>query len=737
MASILEGYNYDIFISYRQKDNKYDGWVTEFVDNLNKELESTFKEEISVYFDINPHDGLLETHDVKESLKEKLKCLIFIPIISRTYCDPNSFAWEHEFVEYVKNASEDELGLKVKLANGNVASRVLPVFIHDLDEADRNKCESVLGSVIRGVEFIYKEPGVNKPLTGDDDEKKNVKGTKYRIQINKIANAIKELLEGIAKTSSGLSSEGIENRLSEHKQPVEDHRKGIEQSANTIKPASAAPFKWRSRKSLVAGIFFIAIVLSILTAVLSRKSKQDYNEASIAVLPLQDFSENHDKEYLADGITESITEALARNKNLRVISRGSAMRYRGTDKLYSDIAKELGVNLLLEGSVMNVEGKTRIVVQLIDPLPEERHLLAKSYTEEQGNVLGMVQKIPGLIAEEIFSTIHINAKIPDRPEVDNRAYELYLKGLHIWRTQNINKDDLLTAIEYLKQAIQIEPEFAQAYITMAEAYISINTLIGDNEEIMRNRENASIAIDKALQMDYSIADACTTKGNLIGKLNWDWEGMKVLADRGLELEPSNVAVHLTLSNYYTIKGNYDKAIDEALTAEKLDPLNPRVACYVAESYYIANQFDRAIGKLQEVIDLNPNYGFAYNNIGFAYVKAGYIDKAIDEWQKLQLISGNQALYDCYDEHPYQYCLQFYLDNATKNEPRFCSNPVRISQVQMLVGDEQGALDYLKIALEYKNEDLPVMITYPDFYPLRDNPEYQDIVRKIGVILPES
>ena len=105
MASIITGYSYDIFISYRQKDNKYDGWVTEFVDNLKKELEATFKEEISAYFDINPHDGLLETHDVDASLKDKLKCLVFIPIISRTYCDPKSFAWEHEFKAFVELAS--------------------------------------------------------------------------------------------------------------------------------------------------------------------------------------------------------------------------------------------------------------------------------------------------------------------------------------------------------------------------------------------------------------------------------------------------------------------------------------------------------------------------------------------------------------------------------------------------------------------------------------------------------
>ncbi len=126
MASIVKGYVYDIFISYRQKDNKGDRWVSEFIDALKIELDKTLKEEISVYFDINPTDGLLETHDVNASLQEKLKCLVFIPIISQTYCDPKSFAWENEFKAFVEQASQDPYGLRVKLPNGNVANRVLP-----------------------------------------------------------------------------------------------------------------------------------------------------------------------------------------------------------------------------------------------------------------------------------------------------------------------------------------------------------------------------------------------------------------------------------------------------------------------------------------------------------------------------------------------------------------------------------------------------------------------------------
>ncbi|MBN2863565.1 MAG: hypothetical protein JXN62_10410, partial [Bacteroidales bacterium] len=161
--------------------------MSEFVDSLKTELESTFKEEISVYFDINPHDGLLETHDVDESLKEKLKCLVFIPIISRTYCDPKSFAWEHEFKAFVELATKDEFGLKVKLPNGNVASRVLPVRIYDLATSDIRLCESVLGGVLRSVDFIYKSAGVNRPLMSkEENPQDNLNHTNYRDQINKV-----------------------------------------------------------------------------------------------------------------------------------------------------------------------------------------------------------------------------------------------------------------------------------------------------------------------------------------------------------------------------------------------------------------------------------------------------------------------------------------------------------------------------------------------------------------------
>ena len=179
MSSVLTDFEYDLFISYRQNDNR-SGWVTEFVKALQEELAATIKEPISLYFDANPHDGLLETHNVDKSLEGKMKCLIFIPIISQTYCDTKSFAWQHEFCLFNSLARIDRFGRDVNLANGNVASRILPVKIHGLDAGDQKALETEIGSVLRAVEFIYKEPGVNRPLSPDDDPSENLNKTKYR-----------------------------------------------------------------------------------------------------------------------------------------------------------------------------------------------------------------------------------------------------------------------------------------------------------------------------------------------------------------------------------------------------------------------------------------------------------------------------------------------------------------------------------------------------------------------------
>ena len=207
MPSVLPGYEYDVFISYRQNDNR-SGWVSEFVKGLQEELASAIKYPVSVYFDSNPHDGLLETHSVDKTLEGKLKCLIFIPVISQTYCDQTSFAWVNEFLAFKSLASNDPYTLNVRLANGNMASRILPIRIHELDPADQTLFEKESGGVMRAIDFIFRSPGVNRPLRSRDDDVKEIHHVLfYRDQINKVANAVRDLLASLKTPSYAEAGE--------------------------------------------------------------------------------------------------------------------------------------------------------------------------------------------------------------------------------------------------------------------------------------------------------------------------------------------------------------------------------------------------------------------------------------------------------------------------------------------------------------------------------------------------
>jgi hypothetical protein len=313
MSSIIPGYEYDIFISYRQKDNKGDRWVSEFVEALRTELDSTFKEEISVYFDINPHDGLKETHDVDASLKDKLKCLVFIPIISRTYCDPKSFAWEHEFKPFIEQASQDQFGLKIKLPNGNVANRILPVRIHELDPEDIILVEVQLG-FIRSVDFIYHSQGVNRPLRQrDDDIIQNPKQLIYRDQINKVANAIVEVLRSLKSVQFNPLEEKIQNEEIERrnkKLTEKPFRKEIinpkhEIHIGKIKTWKVGNFPNKNKlKILVLSILIIVVLIStiyIVThhSILNWTKPKNINPTQVSeqLLKNTDLETNPNEEY--------------------------------------------------------------------------------------------------------------------------------------------------------------------------------------------------------------------------------------------------------------------------------------------------------------------------------------------------------------------------------------------------------------------------------------------------------
>jgi TolB-like protein/lipoprotein NlpI len=547
MSSIIEGYNYDIFISYRQKDNKGDRWVSEFVEALKTELESTFKEEISVYFDINPLDGLLETHDVDASLKEKLKCLVFIPIISRTYCDPKSFAWEHEFKAFVEQASRDQFGLKIKLPNGNVASRVLPVRIHDLDNADIKLCESILGGVIRGIEFIYKEPGVNRPLATYDDEKININKTKYRNQINKVALAIKEIISALKK------------------EPVESE--------------------------------------AVQEEIVSIVEKPTLQEKSIVVLPFENISPDPEQEYFSDGLTEEIITDLSHIHNLLVISRNSAMTFKGTKKKTKEIASEVNVRYVLEGSVRKSGNNLRITAQLIDALTDT-HLWAEKFGGNLDDIFDIQEKVSRSIADalKLKLTSEETKKITEH-KIDNpQVYECYLKAKQdLWK---YTEDSLSRAEQNLKNGLKILGEHELLYAGLGQVYFQFyDSGLRQEEEYLNKLKDC---INNIFKYNPNSANGFQLSGLL--KLKKE-NALKAYSDfkRAFELNPSDSETMLWLIYILSFHlGRNSLSAPIIRKAFEIDPLNPVIYCFSALYYYMEGNIEKALENFKKWHEMAPD-----------------------------------------------------------------------------------------------------------------------------------
>jgi adenylate cyclase len=677
MSSIIEGYNYDIFISYRQKDNKHDGWVTEFVNNLKGELESTFKEEISVYFDENPHDGLLETHDVDASMKDKLKCLIFIPIISRTYCDPKSFAWEHEFKTFVEEASKDQFGLKVKLPNGNVANRVLPVRIYDLDTPDIKLCESVLGGVLRSVEFIYKSAGVNRPLrTNEDHPQDNNNKTYYRDQINKVANAIKEIILGFKNEPMEFEGE------------------------------------WEETHS-VKGIPTIY-------------------EKSIAVLPFVNMSPEKDQDYFCDGITEEIINALAHVENFKVIARTSAFAFKDKHVDIREIGRMLDVETLLEGSIRKTDNRLRITAQLIK-VADGSHIWSEHYDREIKDVFAIQDEISLAIADNLKVKLlgETKAMIAKRHSENLEAYNLYLRGIYCY--QMMTAEGFKKASEYFERALQNDPNYALAYFGLA--IVNGASTFWGNVPPDEGYPKANELCNKALKLDSTLAEIYWQLGNNNTFYYWNWKEAERNYKHAIQLNPNSPLIHTEYSLLLSCIGRHEEAISEAKRAQELDPLSGYVNTLAGGTYVYAGQLDRAIEEFQKSLMINPNYFLTHFELGADYLLKSMFKESVAEYEKAaDLSNGNPFVIA-------SLVSGYYLIGKKDEAEKLFESLKKRSETEYVPatsfyliykfkGEEDLAFEWLKRACTEHDTFLPLLKVTPNIIP--NGSRYVALLKEMGL-----
>jgi len=709
MSSIIEGYNYDIFISYRQKDNKHDGWVTEFVNNLEGELESTFKEEISVYFDINPHDGLLENHDVDESLKDKLKCLVFIPIISRTYCDPKSFAWEHEFKAFVEEASKDKYGLKVKLPNGNVASRVLPIRIYDLESQDIKLCESALGSVLRGVEFVYKSAGVNRPLTPSDNPDKNLYKTYYRDQINKVANGIKEIISGLKGESLEFEGESKEV-ISTIAKPPEDTRQEIKSTDNAKKHITIS----RKRLAGILGgsIGIIASVLAVLyfSNIIGSGKQIKESEKSIAVLPFKSLSDDPNNQYLADGIMDAILLHLSKIKNLRVLPRTSVEQYRGTTKFAHDIGQELDVEYLLEGSFQKFGDHARLIVQLIKAR-KESHIWANEYNNKWNEIFSIQSEVAQTIAKELYASITPAEKglIEKVPTGNLASYDLYLKANNYKndyrKTRNIGSYQ--NAVTFYKAALAIDSAFAKAYTGLAYAYYNRYYYSNYFKEVFL--DSCLVLADQALSIDDQLDEAYYLKGVYYYE-NGQFQEALDNYDKALKINPNYYLAYSEKGHILTnILNDYVKGIDNYNKALNLIRGDDRPAFLRALSiaYLRIGFIEKAKYYVEEAFKLDKDSLKYYSRLEFVEFGKGNFEEAYKLFKKCLEIDSTYLTSMAFqplghEEEMYLYAKK-YVDRFKKRGAILLQQSHRIGYAFYQVGKKKEAEFYFDQQIKYDEE----------------------------------
>jgi TolB-like protein/DNA-binding winged helix-turn-helix (wHTH) protein/tetratricopeptide (TPR) repeat protein len=452
---------------------------------------------------------------------------------------------------------------------------------------------------------------------------------------------------------------------------------------------------------------------------------------SIAVLPLANFSGDASQDYFADGMTDQLITDLAQISALRVISRTSAMAYKGTRKPLPEIAQELHVDAVVEGAVERSGDRVRITAQLIEA-SSDKHLWAESYEDNVRDTLTLQNKVASAIAERIRIqlTPAERAGLHKADVVVPEAYQSYLKGRFFWNKRT--PDGLKIALAYFNQALEEDPNYAQAYAGLADSY----DLLGDWEYGVLAPDDAypkaKGAASKALELDRTLGEAHTSLAFSFDVFDWDWAAAEGEFKRAIELNPGYATAHHWYAWHLSEMGRNDEAIAEMRKAENLDPLSLIISAEMAEILLVAHRNDEAIEQSRKTIAMDSNFAIAHLELGQAFVQKHLYNEAIAELQRAIDLSGGSTT--CTSNLAYAYAFSGQRNKATtilgdlKNRPK--QNAPEIAMIYVGLEDKDQAMTWLEKA--YAERFNPSILLRPAFDPLRSDPRFQNLVHRIGL-----
>jgi len=491
--------------------------------------------------------------------------------------------------------------------------------------------------------------------------------------------------------------------------------------------------RWKARRiafaaALILGLSILAVFLALSWV------RRPTGIRSLAVLPLDNFSGDASQDYFADGMTDELITDLAQIRALRVVSRTSVMMYKGSRKPLTQIARELNVDAVVEGSVFRSDDQVRITAQLIQ-VPADKHLWAQSYQGNVRDTLTVQNQVARAIAEEIRIEVtpREQATLKSAKIINPEAYEAYLKGRYSWNRRTA--DGLKNAVDYFNQAIAKDPNYAAAYSGLADTY----ALLGDWQySVMPAKEampRALSAARKAVELDDNLGEAHASLAFCLEGFDWDFAAADREFQRAVELSPGYATAHHWYAWHLSLMGRNKEAIAEMNKAAILDPVSPVVNADLAELLLIAHLPDESIQQSRKTIAMNPGFALAHNQLAQAYIEKQMFGEAIAELQEAIRLAGGSPIFvanlaRAYAGSNHKAEAVGLLNSVKKRSDPGSPHMAEIAMIYTALGEKDQAISWLERGYEARFN--PGVLERPSFDPLRSDPRFQDLVHRIGL-----
>jgi len=510
--------------------------------------------------------------------------------------------------------------------------------------------------------------------------------------------------------------------------------------AETVPAAVPKPRRW----PLWAGAAAVLVAIALAAVpYLLRPFRPGSAKVMLAVLPFVNLSGDASQEYFADGMTEEmITELGSLNPaRLGVIARTSAMQYKSARKDTAQIARELGVNYVLEGSVRRAGDRVRVTAQLIQT-SDQTHVWAESFDRDLGDVLRLQSEVARVIAGKIRLTLsqQMEAHLAGTPHVNAEAHEAYLRGLQAWNQRTAKSIEL--AITDFQHAIDVQPDSALAYAGLARVYVLAPVFrVSRPAECMPKAREAAI---RALALDDTLSEAHTTLAFVKAHFDYDWPGAEHEHRRALELNPSDPNAHFFYSNSYLSPfGRHDEAIAEMKTAVAMDPLSLPTQSFLGRTYQWARRYDEALAQFQKTNRLDANFAINHERLAHLFTYTGKFGDAIDAETKARMLAGEDpksalakaeelraALVARGPRGYWETVLE--LSSAKENPPEAYVGSYGLAIVYTRLGEKEKALDCLEQAYAERQLAMTEIGMESAFDTLRSEPRFAALLRRVGL-----